>query len=58
MKHNPLPWPLPPIWAKDLANIRELLTDDEWAELQRRLVHLSDGRLVAWYSVLPLPARN
>lgn len=58
MVDDPLPWPQPPIWPKDLPSIRALLTDKEWVELERRLVHLSDGRLVAWDSVLPLPARN
>jgi hypothetical protein len=58
MNDDPLPWPIPPIWPKDLANVRALLTDEEWADLERRLVHLPDGRLVAWDSVLPTPKRN
>ncbi len=28
-------WPKPPIWPEDLPLIRELLTDDEYAELLR-----------------------
>ncbi len=29
-------WPKPPTWPKDLPLIRELLTDQEYAELLRR----------------------
>ncbi len=36
-------WPLPPIWPDDLPLIRELLTDDEYAELLRRMVQLLPG---------------
>ncbi len=31
-------WPKPPIWPKDLPLIRELMTDEEYAELLRRMV--------------------
>ena len=31
-------WPKPPIWPRDLPVIRELLTDEEYAELLRRMV--------------------
>ncbi len=31
-------WPKPPIWPDDLPLIRELLTDEEYAELLRRMV--------------------
>ena len=33
-------WPKPPIWPEDLPLIRELLTDDEYAELLRRMVQV------------------
>ncbi len=31
-------WPKPPIWPEDLPLIRELLSDEEYAELLRRMV--------------------
>ncbi len=30
-------WPQPPIWPEDLPLIRELLTDEEYAEPLRRM---------------------
>ncbi len=33
-------WPKPPIWPEDLPLIRELLTDEEYAELLRRMVQV------------------
>jgi len=51
-------WPLPPLWPDDLDKIRELLSPQEWAELERRLVHLPDGWLVAWETVFPCPGAN
>ncbi len=33
-------WPKPPIWPGDLPLIRELLTDEEYAELLRRMVQV------------------
>ena len=43
-------WPLPPLWPDDLDKIRELLSPQEWAELERRLV--------AWETVFPCPGAN
>ena len=51
-------WPLPPLWPDDLDKIRERPSPQEWAELERRLVHLPDGRLVAWEAVFPCPGAN
>ena len=40
-------WPKPPIWPEDLPLIRELLTDEEYAELLRRMVQvLPNGPLL------------
>ncbi len=36
-------WPLPPISPEDLPLIRELLTDEEYAELLRRMVQVFPG---------------
>ena len=36
-------WPKPPIWPEDLPLIRELLTDEEYAELLKRMVHVVRG---------------
>src|SRR3989304_5077633 len=36
-------WPLPPLWPDDLDKIRELLSPQEWAELERRLVAWGTG---------------
>ena len=33
-------WPKPPIWPEHLPLIRDLLTDEEYAELLRRMVHV------------------
>ncbi len=38
-------WPQPPIWPEDLPLIRELMTEDEYAELCQRLSQLPDGSL-------------
>ena len=38
-------WPKLPIWPEDLPLIRELLTDEEYAELLRRMV-MSNGPLL------------
>ena len=38
-------WPKPPIWPEDLPLIRDLLTDEEYAELLRRMV-MSNGPLL------------
>ena len=40
-------WPKPPIWPDDLPLIRDLLTDEEYAELLRRMVRvLPNGPLL------------
>ncbi len=40
-------WAKPPIWPEDLSLIRELLTDEEYAELLRRMVQvLQNGPLL------------
>ncbi len=40
-------WPKPPIWPEDLPLIRELLTEEEYAELLRRMVQvLPNGPLL------------
>ena len=33
-------WPKPPIWSEDLTLIRELLTEEEYAELLRRMIQV------------------
>ena len=33
-------WPKPPIWSEDLPPIRELLTEEEFEELLRRMVQV------------------
>ena len=33
-------WPKPPIWPEDLPLSRELLTDEEYAELLKRMVQV------------------
>ncbi len=33
-------WPKPPIWPEDLPLIHELLTDEEYAEVLRRVVQV------------------
>ncbi len=44
--------PQPPIWPEDLPLIRELLTDEEYAELLRRMVHvLPNGPLLDYRQV-------
>ena len=45
-------WPKPPIWPEHLPLIRELLTDEEYAELLRRLVQvLPNGPLLDYRQV-------
>ncbi len=40
-------WPKPPIWPDGLPLIRKLLTDEEYAELLRRMVQvLPNGPLL------------
>ncbi len=40
-------WPKPPIWPEDLPLIRELPSDEEYAELLRRMVQvLPNGPLL------------
>ena len=40
-------WPKPPIWPEGLPLIREPLTDDEYAELLRRMIQvLPNGPLL------------
>lgn len=52
-------WPVPPIWPEDLPVIRELLTDEEYAALIRRLVWvLPDGPGLNWDRVLQTPSEN
>ena len=49
--------PNPPIWPEDLPLIRELLTDEEYAALLRRLAWvLPEGPLVSWDRVLEWPS--
>ena len=44
---HPPNWPKPPIWPEDLPLIRQLLTEEEYEDLLRRLIHcLPDGPLV------------
>lgn len=54
MYDYPSDWPEPPIWRADLPLIRELLTDEEWTALLRRLVSVS-GKLEDFQRVLPWP---
>ena len=50
-------WPKPPIWPKGLPLIRELLTDEEYAELLRQLVQaLPNGPLVEPERILRGPS--
>ena len=47
---DPPNWPKPPIWPEDLPLIRQLLTEDEYQHLLKRLIHcLPDGPLVRLY---------
>ena len=40
-------WPKPPIWPEDLPLIRELLTDEKYAELLKRMIQvLPNGPLL------------
>ncbi len=43
-----LTWPKPPIWPEDLPLIRELLTDEEYAELLRRMAQVYGPLLDCW----------
>jgi hypothetical protein len=46
-------------WPEELALISEFLTDEEFAELLGRLVHLlPDGPLVDWREVFEQPSEN
>ncbi len=52
-------WPKPPIWPDDLPLIRELLTDEEYAELLRRAVQvLPNGPLLDYSQVFGEPSEN
>ena len=50
-------WPKPPIWPEDLPLIRELLTDEEYAELLRRMV-LPNGPLLGYRQAFGEPCKN
>ena len=54
MCHN---WPKPPIWPEDLPLIRELLTDEEYAEVLRRMVQVY-GPLLDSKQVFGEPSRK
>ncbi len=43
-------WPKPPIWPEDLPLIRELLADEEYAELLKRMVHVLPNSPLLDYS--------
>ena len=52
-------WPKPPIWAEDLPLIRELLTNEEYAELLKRMVQvLPNGPLLDYKQGLESRART
>ena len=43
-------WPIPPIWPEDLPLIRELLTEEEYPELLRRMVQVLPNAPLLDYS--------
>ncbi len=52
-------WPKSPIWPEDLPLIRELLTDEEYAELLRRMVQVVlNGPLLGYPQVFGEPSKN
>ncbi len=52
-------WPRPPIWPEDLPLIRQLLTDEEYAELLRRMVQvLPNGPLLNYRQAFGRPSKN
>ena len=52
-------WPKPPIWPDNLSLIRELLTDEEYAALLRRMVQvLPNDPLLDHRSVFGQPSKN
>ena len=52
-------WPIPPIWPDDLPLIRELLTEEEYAELLRRMVQvLPNGPLLDYRQAFGEPSNN
>ncbi len=52
-------WPIPPIWPEDVPLIRELLTEEEFEELLRRLSHVvPNGPLVDHARVFGTPSSN
>ena len=52
-------WPMPPIWPEDLPLIRQLLTDEEYAELLRRIVQiLPNGLLLDYRQAFGEPSRT
>ncbi len=50
------PWPIPPIWPEDLPLICELLTDEEYAELLRRMVQVLPNGPLLNYKTVPEPS--
>ncbi len=52
-------WPKSPIWPDDLLLIRKLLTDEEYAELLRRMIQvLPNGLLVDYPQAFGEPSSN
>ena len=52
-------WPLPPIWPEDLPLIHELLTDEEYAELLRRMVQVvPNGPLLNYKQAFGEPSKD
>ncbi len=52
-------WPKPLIWPEDLPLVRELLTEEEYAELLRRMVQvLPNGPLLEYRQAFGEPSKN